>query len=87
MNNTETPRRNLKSMMDLLSDGHAEVTQQAAYANSALLTSETKYSGLGIKAAARYLARVEEELLEQAARCKRVREEIIQIRKTLKDYL
>lgn len=83
---TETPRRNLKNIMDLLSDGHAEVTQQAAYASIALLTSETRKndSRYRIKAATRYLERVEEELLEQAARCKRVREEIIQIRKTLK---
>lgn len=81
---TENPRRNLKNIMDLLSDGHAEVTQQAAYANSALLTSETQQNSLQVKAAARYLERAEEELLEQAARCERVRLEIIQIRKSLK---
>jgi hypothetical protein len=81
---TETPRRNLKNIMDLLSDGHTEVTQQAAYANSALLTSETRCGSFQIKAAGRYLERVEEELLEQAARCERVRLEIIQIRKSLK---
>jgi hypothetical protein len=83
---TETPRRNLKNIMDLLSDGHTEVTQQASYANSALLTSETRKNdnSLRIKAAARYLERAEEELLEQAARCERVRLEIIQIRNNLK---
>ena len=86
----ETNRRNIKTLMDLLSDAHADITKQASDINTTLLdVDETVHnqgaaSNFYIKVANRKLAELEDLLAAQEARCARTQAEVVEIRKNLK---
>lgn len=77
-------RVNLKAQIDLLSDAHSDIAQEAARANKNLLLADEAGSETGLFFADSCLLRLEEDLEEQAARCLRVRAEIEQIRKNIR---
>jgi hypothetical protein len=78
----DTARRNLKNLMDLLSDSHSEITDKAARVNAFMLKSGNEITRASM--AQRSLAVLEEALDAHAARCIRVRDEIGQIKNNLK---
>jgi hypothetical protein len=88
-------RRNLKALMDMLSDGHADITAKAVKANERLMEADNptkgkdeagqrKFSGFALKGADRELGDLLELLNSQERRCVRVREEITEIKRNLK---
>ena len=86
-----TNRKNLKNMIDLMSDGHNDVTQMAARTNNALLklddylinTGGGPAEGIHLRAANRYLNELQGMLDSHKARIGRVREEIQEIQKNI----
>lgn len=85
----EANRRNLKALMDLLSDNHKEITHQAAYANKLILKADELQANklnadTSMKWAGRHLDNLAELLEEQATRIYSVRDEILRIKKNLK---
>jgi len=86
----EANRRNLKALMDILSDAHAELTQRAATINARLLDADTRNReapGSGktsLKFADHQLDRLLDGLLEQGERVLRIEEEIETIKDNLK---
>ena len=88
-------RRNLKALMDLLSDAHADITATAAKVNARLVAADnpTKgkdekgkrtFSAFDLKLADRGLGELLELLDAQQNRCQRVHEEIETIKKNLR---
>jgi len=81
-------RANLKAMVDLLSDAHQQIVDEAQRANSLLLTVDDKTkkdsNGTRAKWAGRAIERMEEEVKQQSLRCVRVLAELQQIRKNIR---
>lgn len=86
-----TNRKNLKAVIDILSDGHQEVAMKAADVNRVLLDLDERSNsgagvGLSLRASIRHLGELEEHLEAQEARARRVRDEISEIRKNLRVF-
>lgn len=81
-NPNDAARRHLKNQMDLLSDNHSEITNEAARINAFM--AEDRNALTRASMSKRSLTRLEESLVEQANRCLRVRAEIMQIKDNLK---
>lgn len=83
-------RANIKALIDLLSDGHTEITSEANKVNEQLLLGdekETERAGAGklsFKHAARLLDALELRLENQEQRVSRVRSELATIRGNLR---
>jgi len=86
----ESNMRNLKALMDLLSDNHADITAQAAHVNARVILADERNSeragsgSVSLKWAARQLETLEELLDNQRRRTARVLAEVKAIRKNLK---
>jgi hypothetical protein len=79
----DTAGLNLRGLMDLLSDNHSEITNEAARI-SAFLLDPTKNTITRASMSKYSLAELGEALVEQSLRCLRARDEIDQIRNNLK---
>jgi hypothetical protein len=72
----------LKNQMDLLSDNHSEITNEAARISVSLLRDHISTARVNLSRAA--LTRLSDALEAHSARCLRARDEVRQIRNNLK---
>ena len=79
-------RRNLKALMDLLSDSHAEITATATEVNTALIEADQGGRGQSFKQpyANRRLDALTALLTAQSARALRVISEVEEIQKNIR---
>lgn|GEM_PF-5424250 len=82
----ESNRRQLKALIDLLNDGHSEITMKAAKINALILESDTDPDKgfAALKVVYSQFGLLLDGLRAQGRRVKRVRKEIEEIRNNLK---